>query len=182
MTDREDMYALWSPLVRKVATYVSRDFPEVDMEDLAQDLYVFLLAHPEKHPDDVYAEKELRAEAKKIAWSYKKEKTYVNPEFAFKTNDVMKALELHFSHGRDGLPPGLQYAYDRVGGTFQRHIHDRFAKGIFPESDAERQRLYRAIVRLTDLLNMYRPREDHQGPGGRRVINNATARARLELQ
>ena len=183
-------YEAWAPLVERVAQYVARDFPEVEEEDLAQDLFLFAYERG-ADVDHPYAEKDLRAEAKKIAWKYKLAGTMVAPESAYRTADVMKKLDLIFSHEEDQLPPAdpakltdnwvgdsdLQYAYNHLGTAFKRHIYERFALGIFPEDERAQERLYRAIVRMTDLLNMYRPRVDHQGPGARRVISNANGQS-----
>lgn len=187
-------YKLWETLVRKVAKFVARDFPETEEEDLFQELMMFVLTTDAlTDPTAQYMSSNLTNMANKIGWANRKEALYVTAQYAYRTSDVKKILETLFEYEEwfDTFLPGdaesmchddrlaqnsdLLYAYDKLGKNYQGVIYRRYVYREMPTNDTERKRLARAIERMTDLLNIYRGKT-HDGVGRRTVISNAMAR------
>ena len=189
-------YALFQDIVRKTAKFVARDFPEVDWEDLFQDVMLEVLSNDKiVSPEDDHISTGLYRIATEHAWEYRKQALYISPQYSYRTSDIRKILETAFNpsawdssflpddarsmsqddrlvinsdikRGMNYLPP------DYVEALFKRYaLKESTTKG----SAAEKV-LQRATERLTDVLNFYVFDNHHEGPGSRRAITNANAR------
>lgn len=200
----EDLYSLWKDTVDKVASFVVKDFPNTSVEDLTQDLWVFILENRSlKHPDDVGSSYVLTQVAKTAAFKLRTQHLQVSVQYAYRPSDVKKILEsvyhpeMWFS-GISYVPADAKSinqddqlvvngdvasAVERLPEQYKKAILERYRFSIIPESQsAEYRKLNRAITKLTELLNSYKPKKDHEGPGARKAISNATARHILGTQ
>lgn len=197
----KDKTTKWRPIISKVARQISREFPEVEYEDMVQDLLLYVLSNDKltsEMADGEWANRGLMLVAYDVAWNYRKQGLYMTSQYAYRNSDVIKLLETLFDY-RDWesaiLPSDfgkfqaedsmvvnsdLMMAYKRVGKVFQKTLFDRYAKQMFPKNNADRMKLQRATSRLTDMLNMYKPKFFHRGPGSRTVMGNGQAQAAIE--
>lgn len=199
--DNEDKALLWKDTAKRAAKFVAKDFPEVDAEDLEQDLLVYILGNerltdPE---DDDYSYYNLLRVTRSLAWDYRKQHLTLT-QYAYRTTDVKRILETYFD-SREWLNPlsmdmqsvsladkmvvhsDIGYAYDRLKPNAKREIFKRYALKEFPEDNATEKRLAYAIEKLTDILNTYNPRTTaHEGLGDRKVISNRAAQAKIQDQ
>lgn len=99
-------------------------------------------------------------------------------------HDVASILETAFdpTSGDDDsmmVTSEVKWAFDQLSDTYQYRIMERYLHGVIrPSGSPERDQLYRAINRLTDILNKWDRRPatiGHEGPGAREVWSNAKA-------
>jgi hypothetical protein len=189
-----DKYSLWEDIVTKTARFVARDFPEVEEEDLFQDLMLWVLQNKAlKNPDAPYTTTGLFKRAVAIAWGYRKQSLYITSQYSYRTSDVRKILETAFdlTEWANGYVPedakelssddklivhaDIKRAFMYLSDSYKKSIFLRYALKDKPTDQSGYDRLRRAVEKLTDILNFYPPKYDHTGVGNRRVISNATA-------
>lgn len=185
---------LWHTLILKATWDAARNFPDIDKEDLIQDLYEFVLSTPTiVDPRRTGLLGLLKKQAKKMAWLQRKEHLQGTSQYNYCTDDVKKLLETVFDQEDwDGawVPKDAQSEDATAPIEVRVDVLTRFAelptqyrgcilrryrdKVIDPPDSAGRKQLNRAVTRLTDMMNMYQPiRRD--GPGTRKVMSNASA-------
>lgn len=77
----------------------------------------------------------------------------------------------------------FQWAFDQLSDSYRYRIQERFQHGVIrPHGSSERAQLYKAIYRLTDILNRWDRRRDYEGPGSRTVWSNARSREEIDRQ
>lgn len=202
----KDIYTTWKDIVERIARFVSYDFPDVEAEDLEQDLWVEILERGINNPDDHINVMFLKKFAKSTAMRYRAEHLILSPQYNYRVSDVRRILETVFEYNswiqlaeREESNVGssnrtnreLSYslddiivshsdvkrAWERMPHQYKTAIFERYALGdVPPNGTAKRRQLNRAEVRLTETLNTYTPRSNHQGPGSRKIANNALAR------
>lgn len=191
----EDKATRFHDVLSKVAHFVSRDFPEVEEEDLYQDLMVYILERPLLvDPDADYVSKGLYDVATKRAWEYRQQGLTLSPQYSYRTSDVKRILETVFDYEAwEGahLPEDMRAddvfddsvtahsdvkaAYNHLGKAYQRTLVDKYLMKEEVSSD----RLRNAIERLTDILNTFNLSWNRDGLGGRKTISNAQAQWNL---
>lgn len=192
----EDIYSLWKDLVDRTTSFIVRDFPDVEREDVVQALFLFVFENRDKlkSPDQVGATRTLARAAKEFAWDQRKQHLALSTQYSYRTSDVKHILETAFNHDSwenvrvpdDArsefndvfleINSDVLRAYQSLGHSQKKTIFERYALGIYPENQTEVKRLYRAIVALTDNLNWYQRPRDVEYVGTRRVKTNANSR------
>lgn len=192
----EDLLSLWKDAVERTARFVVRDFPDVEREDVIQELFLFIIQNQErlKHPDQVGAQKTLARAAKEFAWDQRKQHLALSVQYSYRTSDVKAILETAFDHSNwenvrvpdDArsefndvfleVNSDVVRAFHSLGHSQKKVIFQRFALGVYPENQTEVKRLYRAVAALTDKLNWYQKAPDSDFVGKRKVISNNNAR------
>src|SRR5688572_29963947 len=195
-----DIYSLWKDLIGRVATFTVRDFPDVEKEEVIQELYLFVVENSDrlKSPDQVGALKSLSRAAKEYAWSLRKQHLQLSSQYSYRTSDVRHILETVFIHddwANVRIPDDaasefndvfleinsdVKRAYDKLGHVQKKAIFSRYALGEVPTDPPDKQRLYRALTALTDNLNWYQKPMGSQYVGGRKVITNGNARYNID--
>ena len=197
----EDKYTQWRDIVSKTAYFVAKDFPDVEVEDLFQDLMTYVLGNNHlKSPDAEHVPSGLYKRAVKFAWEYRKQSLYITSQYSYRTSDVRKILETVFNHNQwatSFLPDDakslsdddrlvvnsdIKRAYDALSETYQVALFTRYALKVIPDNSKEKSRLNRAVEKLTDFINFFQFAQRHEGPGKRRVITNATANYIIQEQ
>lgn len=187
----QDKYSLWEGQIAKTAKWVSKDFPEVDEEDLYNDLVVYVFSNQKlTDPKKPGVATGLYREARKICWNYRKQALHISAQYSYRTSDVRKILDTLFQdeesqytylpedqrsfYDDDRLATNsdIRYAYSKLPEAYQKTIYDRFALKL----DVTNNRLYPALGRMCDILNTYNKRWDHEGPGTRKLMSNARER------
>lgn len=196
----EDIISLWRDLVERTASFISRDFPDVEREELVQQLFLFVVENGKylKEPTQVGSAKALSRAAKQYAWDQRKEHLTLSSQYSYRTSDVKYILETVFD-ARDWegvrvpedaqsefndvfleINSDVKRAWEKLGYAQKQVIFRKYALGWEPETQTETKRLYRAIVALTDNLNWYQHPKGHQHVGTRRAITNANARYNID--
>lgn len=198
----ENFYETWSPIAKRIAKSVAYDYPDVEAEDLEQDLYVKILSLGWQNPDDQSVVPILRKTAKDQAAKERAEHLIQSPQYSYRTSDVRRILKRVFDdwvssssftntddegaalpnhdHTVDYDDLLVEYsdvkrAWEMTPLHYRKVIFERYALNWEFDSAGERK-VQRAVARLTDCLNTYQPRSRHDGPGSRREISNARAR------
>lgn len=198
----EDVISLWRDAIKRTAGFVSRDFPDLEKEDLQQELYAFILKNHEtlESPDKPGSTVVLMKVAKQYAWNQRKEHLQLSPQYSYRTSDIKAILESVFD-SRDWsnvqIPDDaksefndvflevncdVKRAWESLGYAQRKVIFEKYALGQFPDGDTARKRLNRAIEKLTDNLNWYQKQPHRDYVGSRRTITNANARYILGKQ
>lgn len=185
--------------IDRVAKKVASDYPDMDWEDVRQELAVFVLTNGKSI--------KLREEGgnprwllTRVAQTYCKDQRTqhltLSPQYAYKPSDVKEILEHAFTSevvtkiddfddGREDLEgfdliavaSDVKNAYDQLKVDLKIAIFKRYALKEIPERDSyDRKKLTQAIKELTRRLNTYKG--GYSNPG-RRAISNAGARARI---
>jgi len=197
----QDKYTQWEDIVKKTATFVSKDFPDVDSEDLFQDLMTYVLGNKTlKNPDGEHVPSGLYKKAVRFAWEYRKQSLYITSQYSYRTSDVKKILETVFdyrewtvSHLPDDarslsdddrlvVNSDVKRAYEALSTPYQQSIFRRYALKQIPANSTEKSRLGKAVEMLTDYINFFHSSSSHEGVGKRRVISNATANYIIQQQ
>jgi hypothetical protein len=219
----QTFYEEWKDVVERTARFVSRDFPDVETEDLTQDLFTFVLARGWTSSSDDSVRAVIRWFARAKAMEYRKQQLQTSVQYSYRTTEIRSILEKVFDHDnwprravptyrsdegndvpqwglmtdesmeREGfgsqegnfnrLPrvhdndiqlvggvsrPVLDFddrlaafadvkqAWQRMPLEYKKTIFKRYALGWEPESEAEKKRVWRAVERLTDILNFFR--------------------------
>lgn len=194
----EDRISAWKEVIAKVASFVAADFPDVEKEDLIQQLYLFILEKTTlTDPDSRGATTILTKAAKDWAWNQRKQHLHLTAQYSYRKSDVRAILETAFDHDRWSgvrvpddarsefndvfleINTDVKNAWVTLAKSDKKIIFEKFALGIDPDASG-RVKLSRAIQKLTDKLNFYQGlQKPEQFIGRRRVVNNATAQARI---
>lgn len=200
----EDMYTKWKDIIKKIARFVAYDYPDVEVADLEQDLWVEVMERSLSNPYEDTSIKFLRKYAKSRANQYRAEHLILSPQFNYRVSDVRRILDTVFDHNdwveaatreeesvgtRSGREPSynldeviithsdVKRAWALLPHQYKVAIFERYGLGDIPDStSSEGRKLRRAETRLTEMLNTYHPKSNHQGPGSRKIIGNALAR------
>jgi DNA-directed RNA polymerase specialized sigma24 family protein len=186
--------------IDRVARKVASDYPDMDWEDVRQELALFVITNGKSI--------KLRHEGgnprwllTRVAQTYCKDQRTqhltLSPQYAYKPSDVKEILEhaftaeviteiKDFDDGREDLmgfdlitvASDVRNAYEKLKPELKVAIFKRYALKEIPERDSyDRKRLTQAIKELTHKLNTYKGGSFNGY--GRRAISNAGARARI---
>lgn len=194
-------YLQWEERIRSVASRTAQNFPDIDVEDLSQDLMMFVLEKEGalEGRDEPLIRAALNRAAHTFAWNQRKQHLQLTAQYAYRTDDVRKVLEKLSSYanwekmpvpddarslkGNDSveISSDVKMAFDKMTHKpYRDAIVSRYGKGVVPaQGSAESKRLSRAIACLTDILNYGYDSTDRAGPGSRTAVNNATAQYRI---
>jgi hypothetical protein len=75
----------------------------------------------------------------------------------------------------------IKYAYDKLPQQYKKVLFEVYALK-YDVDKGNKDRFYRAINRMVDILNTYNKIWEHDGLGNRKVISNAQARAIIDNQ
>jgi hypothetical protein len=187
-------YDEWFDIVSKTVRFVTKDFPDVEYDDLFQDVMAYVLGNRNlKNPDGAHVSTGLYKKAVKFAWEYRKQSLYITSQYSYRTSDVKKILETLFDYrewttsfipddakslsedDRLVVNSDIKKAFDSLSDEYKQTIYSRYALNILPESTNAKRNLNRAIATLTDYINFYQWGRGTEGPGQRKPITNATA-------
>lgn len=104
----------------------------------------------------------------------------------YDAEEVIRILETAFDPGNGDeasmvATSDFRWAFDQLSDGHRYRIQERFQHGIVrPHGSKERQQLYKAIYRLTDILNRWNRRRDWEGTGSRKIWSNARAQAEVQ--
>lgn len=192
----EDKYSVWKDAITRTARFTARDFPDVEVEDISQHLWLKIFSQKHfKDPDAAGASKMLARWAKAFAWDQRKEHLTLSAQYNYRASDVREILQTVFSQEdwvNVRIPDDarseyndvfleincdVKVAWERLGHAQKKVIFERYALGLDMITDADRKRFYRAIDQLVENLNWYKKRQDNREcVGSRRAISNANAR------
>jgi DNA-directed RNA polymerase specialized sigma24 family protein len=199
----DEIFDTWRETVAKTAAFVTRDFPDIEEEEVRQELWLFVCENHKKlqTPDKGGSVKALIRCANNFCWEQRKQQLHITSQYSYRTSDVRKILETVFDYSqwdRTKVPDDarsefndvfmevaadVKASYDKLPTQYQQIIYVRYALGETLRTSAERERLKRAIARLCDYLNYYRGKPvDHEYIGSRRVISNGAASATIRHQ
>lgn len=189
----EDFYTVWEGDVAKIAAFVAKDFPDVDAEDISQEMMLWLWEkgrHKFNTPDSSGAGTALYWLAKKVASDYRRQHLSLSSQYAYKTSDIKQILESIFSvedwagafipedcraeefDEHMAIYSDVAWAYENLPVQYQNAIYGRYYHGIEYDADTNgRRTLNRAVEKLADILNTY-----SRGERRREAISNARAR------
>ncbi len=111
----EDFYSVWQSRVERTAKYVSRDFPDVESEDLIQEMYEFVLRRGWTNPNDESITIILKRVAMTKAMMLRTQHLTVSPQYSYRPSEVRSILENVFDHEnwpRRSVPVGKSKAGD----------------------------------------------------------------------
>jgi len=187
-------YDEWEEIVSRTVRFVVKDFPDVEYDDLFQDLMTYVLGNRNlKNPDGPHVSTGLYKKAIQFAWEYRKQSLYITSQYSYRTSDIKKILETLFDYrewttsfipddakslsedDRLVVNSDIKRAFDSLSDEYKQTIYSRYALNILPESTNGKRNLNRAIATLTDYINFYQWGRRTDGPGQRRTITNATA-------
>lgn len=187
-------YDAWEEIVSRTVRFVVKDFPDVEYDDLFQDVMAYVLQNSNlRNPDGEHVSTGLYKKAVGYAWEYRKQSLYITSQYSYRTSDVKKILETLFDYrewstsfipddakslsddDRLVVNSDIKKAYDSLSDEYKQRIFTRYALKIEPETPNQKRNLNRAIEKLTDYINFYQWGRESEGPGGRRAISNATA-------
>jgi len=192
----DETYYQWQEAIERVARNTAKDFPDSDVDDLVQEIWVGLLEEIQKDPSlsiyDKYAESGLYFLAKSAAWRERKEHLTISTQYGYRTKDVRALLETFFDRESWGeaitpddaaselndvgleMSSDLSRAWDILSYPHRVLIFKQF--GLKEKQDSKK--LSKAISRMADIINTYHHGlRKKEGPGARRVITSAHAQA-----
>ena len=195
----DEQYYQWEEAINRVARNTAKDFPDSNVEDLVQEIWVGLLEEIQKDPSlsiyDKYAESGLYFLAKSAAWRERKEHLTISTQYGYRTKDVRALLETFFDRESWGeaitpddaaselndvgleMSSDLSRAWDILSYPHKVLIFKQF--GLKEKQDSKK--LSKAISRMADIINTYHyGLRKNPGPGARRVITNSGARATIQ--
>lgn len=179
----ETIYDRWKSTVRRVAQRVARDYPDVEAEDLEQDLWV---AITEMKWDKIFGKrvKLLTKIAHRKAGEYRAQHLIISPQFAYRVSHVREILNHVFDREnwvkippmignpgdttprKRGTEPSYNIdellaeysdvarAWKRLPVQYKRLILRKHGLDEeFERGSSEERTYYRAVARLTDIIN-----------------------------
>lgn len=190
-----------TPVIKGAARKVTFDYPEVEYEDLTQELYLTFL----QYQDTIRSEDEggnpsalFNKIARQIASRIRTESLRATSQYNYRPSDLRRILETVYNQemwphavvpedaisikGNDPIEisSDVAAALDRLPDVYRQAIEKRYKFGEVPTNGTyERKRLNLAISALADTLNSYRGYDT--GPGSRRVVSNATAQVMIRM-
>lgn len=187
-------------VIDRVAKRVAGDYPDIDWEDVRQELALFVIVNGESiklKEDGGNPTWLLNKVAQTYCLKVRAQHMSLSPQYAYRPSDVKKILETAFSvedvmdtyvpedaesmKGLDQveIASDVKAAYDRLNLDERVAIFRRYALGQVPDNASyERKKLNAAVKKLTYKLNTYRGK----GPDERRMrraLSNAGARAAI---
>lgn len=198
----DELYDKWGKLIERAARFVANDFPEVEREELVQELWTFVLSTPSLNHETAGVKGILEKAATLRAWEYRKEGLHLSAQYQYRPSDVRKLLEDSFgdmTRWEGSFVPedarseerfdavimrlDVREALRRLPLQYAEAIYDKFAEGIDPKDGAGRTRLSRAVARLADVLNHYNLTPDDMRiaghPGSRKAMTNAQGQSQM---
>lgn len=195
----DNLIEVWGDAIRRTANFVGSDFPDVSPEDLRQELYLFVLAHPTlESPDKPGSTKVLMKAARQYAWDQRREHLQLSAQYSYRTSDVRAILETVFDRSQwEGVAVpddarsefndvfleinvDVKRGWESLGYSQRRVIFQKYALGWqFDRGSAEAQRLARAVNKLTDAINFYQKQPDRDYVGSRKAITTANAHYKI---
>jgi DNA-directed RNA polymerase specialized sigma24 family protein len=191
-------YDEWRKKIRKMAFQIIRDYPDLELEDVMQEMWIGILMAQAKGklltPSERHVESTLRYIGTEYAQEQRNQHLTLSVQYAYRTRDIRKLFENFFEKqtwldaevpddAKSELGPvqlellgDLGRAYARLPLQYKQIIFRVFFLQETPENSTERVRLSHALGRCAEILNSYQPRRRHEGPGARKAISNATAR------
>lgn len=184
-------------LIDSVAKIVAKDYPDVDWEDLRQEMALFVV----KHGKSIKLKEEggnpkwlMERVAKQAAKEARAKHLILTSQYAYRPSDVKEILETAFSpesrentfipedavslDGIDSiqLSSDVLAAYDMLKPELKEAIFRRYALNQIPSNETyDRKKLNRAVNELTYKLNTYRGSTRDR----RRILSNAGSRAAI---
>lgn len=198
--------AAFRDVIDKVTKSVCKDFPDLEAEDLSQELYLAVLTHRDKIPmpdEDNDPTALILVIAKQYARKNRTQALSLSAQYNYRQSDVRKILEesmWYYTEWPEGWTPeddpseyrhmdsviaraDIAWAIDYLPAHYKDAILTRFRDGIIPQqATPEYRKLDRSLRKLTDILNQYKRERPADGPGTRRVVSNATARFMIDKQ
>jgi len=183
----------WSDSVEEVARFVASAYPDVDKEDLQQDLWVWVLEQERfSNPDDDGCRTAMYWLARKKSAKYRAEHLSLSPQYCYRSDDIREILDgwpnvltsdttdRSFSE-QVAVHSDVMWAFSQLSDNYREAIIDRYGadKEIPASGTAARKTLNRAINKLTDILNTYSRTGVTAGPTVRRVLTNSQSRHRI---
>lgn len=179
------IYDEWESTVRRTAARTVRENPDVEYDDLSQDLWVVIYEQQWDRPTASTVEVLGKVAARKAA-EYRQQALILSPQHSYRSGDVRKTLDKIFSYtdwvsvdatynptanirGKGGEPAyemddvlaehsDIRWAWSYLPHDYKRVVFQKHALlEEFERGSAEERRYYRALERLADLLNSYRP-------------------------
>lgn len=192
----------WDSLITRVSKGVVKDFPDLEWDDLYSSLWEDVIKD-DSYNTHVYApwmRTHLRKRCRVVAWNLRKENLQWSSQYVYRPSDIRIILRAVFDYddwertflpgdateennaaARLDLAVDLSWSLDQLSVSYRSILESHYHHGIeYEDGSAERKMLYRAEVRLTELLNQYRGQWQRQSP--RRAITNAHANYVLEEQ
>lgn len=204
--DAADRCLAFRDIIDRVSKSVCKDFPDLEVEDLSQELYLAVLTHRDTIPtpdEDNDPTALILHIAKIYARKNRAQGLTVSAQYNYRQSDVRKILEesmWFYSQWSEGYVPeddpseyrhsdsiiaraDISWAIERLPEHYKEAILNRFKLGMIPQqATPEYRKLDRSLRKLTDILNSYKRDRPADGPGTRRVISNATARFIIDGQ
>jgi len=191
----------WNGLILRVSRGVSKDFPDIETDDLYQDLWEDLL-HEDYYVylNEPWIKSYLSKRCRVVAWERRKENLQWSSQYSYRPSDIRTMLQTVFRQedwdriflpsdaseeerrsARLDVAVDLSWALDQLPDHYFQIIENRYANLVYYDKDsAESKMLYRAELRLTEILNTYRGGQTI--PRRRRTISNAHAMYTLQEQ
>lgn len=177
--------------VDKVAKSASYKWADLDWEDIRQDMWVHFLERPNEmdrilEDDHETRDKKLRRVATQVAVAEVHGYEQYSGQYIYGRDEVRSLLELGVPFRRDDMGTAtertdLSLALVQMQGTNKAQFHiltDRYYKGVYDSTPANRKLMERALDTTTLLMNQIhniREYTYHSGPGARQVLSNTTS-------
>lgn len=185
----------WDTAIEEVARFVSQRYPDVEKEDLQQDLWVYVLEQTRfNSPDDDGCRTSMYWLARKKTAGYRAQHLSLSAQYCYTTDDLRSILEewpsVLTSDTEDKslaeaavVHSDVQWAYSELTASYRNAIYGRYILGEIPGSGTkERKTLNRAIGKLADVLNTYTRTGVASGPTVRRVLSGSQSRHSINSQ
>lgn len=198
----------WDDIIRKVVVFVSHDFPDIDRDDLSQDLWVWLMKQHNliNHgPDRSGVVTIVRRRARFQAWQIRKEHLQQTAQYSYRNSDVRKILETVFDYmtWQNGFVPkdarsplrtasgmvvdptdaidvraDVTWAFETLSEAHRKALLFRYRDGEEPAGGSSERRQLNRAIER--LTDRMNSYQFQRRP--RKVISNATARYIIENQ
>jgi len=175
---------LWDEEIHKIARWLCREHPDVEFEDIKQDLWVVLLFFQEKGKllelDDKYLRTTLRYRGTAICNKYRQQHLTISSQYGYRTKDVRNLFETFWFYEdwmtaelpddalnvdaerrhirqEEGihLSADLSAAFDKLTDEYKAIIYKEFRQSEDLDKN-ERVKLSKALHRTAEILNTYR--------------------------
>lgn len=195
----KENYLDWEDAIMGVAKTAANRFPEVDWEDVSQELWVWALTQDKfDSPDDDGCMTALYWLGKKLAGKERANNLTLSAQYGYTTDELKGVLQDVFSRRdwadaisevftdnslleRVAVFSDVAWALDQLSYDYRRAIYLRYFSGVTHDSGSkERKTLNRAVGRLADILNSYSREGVAAGPTVRRVISNGAAQSLVD--
>ena len=190
-------------LAQSIGRGLSRDFPGVDAEDIAQEILLNVLKSPglfDRVTDSTARRKVLRNIGFRYALGERHAYIINTGQYIYTPSEVRGLLEVFFLDRSDLNPPtrevpavrveaggivvalwDMDYAWSQVTDDERTTLARRYRDGVKPDNaSTERKAVDRAIDSLTRWLNIKvssQGNRNHDGPGARSSMTNAAAQS-----